>query len=36
MVVGGVLVHFDPHHVTATYIRTLIPYLDARIAEVLQ
>lgn len=30
-IVGNVLVYRDPHHVTATYIRTTTPYLDAKI-----
>jgi len=34
MVVGGVLVHFDLHHITATFARTLTPYLDDRLTAV--
>jgi hypothetical protein len=35
MVIGGVLVHFDLHHITATYARTLTPYLGRRLAAVM-
>ena len=31
--IGGVVVYFDSHHLTATYARTLAPYLAAPIAE---
>jgi peptidoglycan/LPS O-acetylase OafA/YrhL len=32
-VVGGVLVYRDPHHLTRTYVMTLRPYLEERLAE---
>jgi peptidoglycan/LPS O-acetylase OafA/YrhL len=35
-VVGGVVVHRDPTHLTATYATTLAPYLGARIARALE
>ena len=34
-VVGGVVVHRDPTHLTATYATTLAPFLGARIARAL-
>ena len=34
-VIGNVLVYRDPHHLTATYVRTMAPYLGQRIDEVL-
>jgi hypothetical protein len=34
--VGGVPVYFDVSHLTATYARTLAPYLRAEITRVLQ
>ena len=35
MVIGGVLVRFDAHHITATFARTLTAPLDSRLHEVL-
>lgn len=32
-VIGGVLVYRDAHHFTATYARTLAPYLDAELVD---
>ena len=32
-VVGGVLVYFDSSHLTATYSRTLAPFLDAPLTD---
>ena len=36
MVIGGVLVRFDAHHITATFARTLTGYLDTRLAGLLR
>ncbi len=33
--IGGVVVYFDSHHLTATYARTLAPYLGADIQRVI-
>jgi hypothetical protein len=30
-VVGNVLVYFDAHHLTSSYVETLTPYLAARL-----
>lgn len=35
MVIGGVVVYLDPEHITATYARSLAPYLGDRIAAAL-
>ncbi|MEL4319028.1 acyltransferase family protein [Leifsonia sp. YIM 134122] len=35
MAIGGVIVYLDPEHITATYARTLAPYLGERIAAAL-
>jgi peptidoglycan/LPS O-acetylase OafA/YrhL len=32
-VVGGVVVYFDSHHLTAAYARTLAPYFGAQLSE---
>ncbi|CAN5386682.1 acyltransferase family protein [soil metagenome] len=34
-VIGGVVVYFDDHHLTATFSRSLAPYLGAAVAEAL-
>lgn len=33
--IGGVVVYFDSHHMTATYSRSLAPYLGAEVSAVL-
>lgn len=33
-VIGGVVVYFDAHHITAAYARTLAPYFGAQLSDV--
>jgi hypothetical protein len=35
-VIGGVLVYFDPRHLTATYSASLAPYLQLDVRSALE